>query len=188
MGAVQAAKKMALNKKKITLQVGANTKLKVKNTKKKVTWKTSNKKIVKVNKTGKVTALKTGNAKITAKVAGKKLICKVKVVPKNTTEAGTTEAANHIDTPTAPVTPTTPVTPAPSDNNNKQDNTKQDNDKKDDGKQDNKSDTDKSLKLSDITFEDGYSTQDFEVSFAIPVTDYHDYIYDDEFECDGEFE
>ncbi len=30
MGAVQAAKKMALNKKKITLQVGANTKLKVK--------------------------------------------------------------------------------------------------------------------------------------------------------------
>lgn len=188
MGAVQAAKKVVLNKKKITLQVGANTKLKVKNTKKKVTWKTSNKKIVKVNKTGKVTALKTGNAKITAKVAGKKLICKVKVVPKNTTEAGTTEAAKNIDTPTTPVTPTNPVTPAPSDDNNKQDNTKQDDDKKDDGKQDNKSDTDKSLKLSDITFEDGYSTQDFDVSLAIPVTDYHDYIYygednDDEFEC-----
>lgn len=193
MGAVQAAKKMALNKKKITLQVGAKTKLKVKNTKKKVTWKTSNKKIVKVSKTGKVTALKKGNAKITAKVAGKKLICKVKVVPKkkkkNTTEAGTTEATNNIDTPTAPVAPTNPVTPAPSDDNNKQDNTKQDNDKKDDGKQDNKNDTDKSLKLSDITFEDGYSTQDFDVSFAIPVTDYHDYIYygkdnNSEFECD----
>ncbi len=92
MGAVQAAKKVALNKKKITLQVGASTKLEVKNTKKKVTWKTSNKKIVKVNKTGKVTALKKGNAKITAKVAGKKLICKVKVLPKNTTETGTTEA------------------------------------------------------------------------------------------------
>ncbi|MCI5805486.1 MAG: Ig-like domain-containing protein [Clostridium sp.] len=182
MGAVQAAKKMALNKKKITLQVGAKTKLKVKNTKKKVTWKTSNKKIVKVNKTGKVTALKKGNAEITAKVAGKKLICKVKVVPKkkkNTTEAGTTEAAKNIDTPTDPVTPTNPVTPAPSDDNNKQDN----------DKQDNKNDTDKSLKLSDITFEDGYSTQDFEVSFEIPVTDYHDYLYDeedndDEFECD----
>lgn len=98
MGAVQAAKKVALNKKKITLQVGASTKLKVKNTKKKVTWKTSNKKIVKVNKTGKVTALKTGNAKITAKVAGKKLICKVKVVPKNTTEAGKTEAPTPLTT------------------------------------------------------------------------------------------
>lgn len=66
-----------LNKKKVTLQAGKSLSLKVLGIKKKVTWKSSNSKVAKVNKNGKVTGLKQGNATIVAKVAKKKLKCKV---------------------------------------------------------------------------------------------------------------
>ena len=72
----KAAKKIKLNKKKVNLVKGKTVKLKVKGTKKKVTWKSSKKKVATVNKRGKVTK---GTATITAKVAGKKLKCKVTV-------------------------------------------------------------------------------------------------------------
>lgn len=75
----KAAKKIKLNKKKVNLVKGKTVKLKVKGTKKKVTWKSSKKKVATVNKRGKVTAKKKGTATITAKVAGKKLKCKVTV-------------------------------------------------------------------------------------------------------------
>ena len=78
-----AAKKIKLNKKRVTLKVGENTKLKVKGTKAKVKWSSSKKKIAKVSKKGKVTALKEGKAVITAKVNKKKLKCKVTVEPKD---------------------------------------------------------------------------------------------------------
>ena len=74
-----AASKIKLNKTKVTLNVNQTTTLKVKGTSKKVTWSSSNKKVAKVSKKGKVTAVKAGKAKITAKVASKKLICKVTV-------------------------------------------------------------------------------------------------------------
>ncbi len=68
-----------LNYTKITLHVGGTIKLKVKNAKKTVTWKSSDTSIARVQK-GKVTADATGTVVITAKTAGKKLRCKVKIV------------------------------------------------------------------------------------------------------------
>ena len=125
---VYAAKKMTLNKKSVTLKVGATTKLKVKNVKKKVAWKSSNKKVAKVDKNGKVTAVKKGKARITAKVSGKKLICKVQVTTQvqatsqvqatTTTQAQVTTAiqpATETPTTSAPVITTeTPATETPS--------------------------------------------------------------------------
>ncbi len=81
-GTARAAKKVKLNKKSVTIHVGKTVKLKLKNAKKKVKWSSKNKKVATVNKKGKVTAKKTGTAKIVAKSAGKKYICKVKVVSK----------------------------------------------------------------------------------------------------------
>lgn len=76
---VLAAKKVALNKKKATIQVGQNLKLKLKNNKKKVTWKTSKKAVATVSKKGVVKAKKVGKAIISAKVGGKTYKCKVTV-------------------------------------------------------------------------------------------------------------
>lgn len=80
--AAMAKKKPAMNKKSTTMYVGSSLTLKVKNVKKKakITWKSSNKKVVKVSRKGKLKALKTGKATVTAKVSGKKVKCKVKVV------------------------------------------------------------------------------------------------------------
>lgn len=78
----QAAKKVKLNKTKVTVKVGKSVTLKLKNAKKKVTWKSSNKKVAVVNKKGKVTGKRTGTAKITAKSAGKKYTCTVTVKGK----------------------------------------------------------------------------------------------------------
>ncbi len=78
--AVAEAASIRLNKTAVTLIEGNSIKLKVKGTKKKVKWSTSKKKVATV-KNGKVTAKKEGTATITAKVAGKKLKCKVTVKP-----------------------------------------------------------------------------------------------------------
>ena len=72
--------KVTLNKKTITMTVGSTDKLKVKGSKKKTVWKSSNKNVVSVSKKGKLTAYTPGYATITAKVAGKKLKCKVTVI------------------------------------------------------------------------------------------------------------
>lgn len=74
----EAVGKVELNKTKLVLEMGTTEQLKVKNTTKKVKWSTSNKKIVKV-KNGSLTPVSVGTAKVTAKVAGKKYICKVTV-------------------------------------------------------------------------------------------------------------
>lgn len=97
-GYTQAATKPKLSKSKLTLSVGQSATLKVKGTTKKVTWSTSNKKVAKVTKKGKVTAVKKGTANITAKVAGKKLICKVTV----------TKQKKPVTTPANPVATTSP--------------------------------------------------------------------------------
>ncbi len=68
-----------LNQTSATIIVGKKLTLKVSNTKKKVTWSSSNKKIATVTTKGVVTAVKAGKANITAKVSGKKLVCKVTV-------------------------------------------------------------------------------------------------------------
>ena len=109
-GYTQAAAKPKLSKSKMTLSVGQSATLKVKGTTKKVTWSTSNKKVAKVTKKGKVTALKKGTANITAKVAGKKLICKLTVTkrkkPITTQKPVVTPVPDVTGTDTAQNTPT----------------------------------------------------------------------------------
>lgn len=186
-----AAKKMALNKKKITLQVGSSTTLKVKNTKKKVTWKSSNKKVAIVSKKGKVTALKKGTAKITAKVSGKKFTCNVNVVKKkkSTTQAAktdnnatdvavsTTQSSNaQTTTEQAQVATTTESNQAQTTTTTQaQESTTTQEDSLDV----------KELNLSDIHFDsDGYSTENFFIDFSMMVTasgmNYKEYYYSEE--------
>lgn len=58
---------------------GNSLTLKVKNNKKKVSWSSSNKKVVTVSSKGVVKAIGKGNANVTAKISGKKYVCKIKV-------------------------------------------------------------------------------------------------------------
>lgn len=74
-----AAKKVKLNKSKLSLYVGKSYKLKLKNNKKKVKWSSSKKKVASVSSKGKVKARRKGHCKIIAKVAKKKYVCKVTV-------------------------------------------------------------------------------------------------------------
>lgn len=74
---VSAAAK--ISKTSIVLTKGQSNKLKVTGTKKRVKWSSSRKSVVSVNANGKIKALRKGEAKITAKVGGKKYVCKVKV-------------------------------------------------------------------------------------------------------------
>ncbi len=90
------AASIRLNKTSLNMKVGQSKWLKVKGTKKTVKWSVSNKKIVKVTKKGKVTAKKAGNAKVYAKIKGKKLICKVKVVNATIVPTITTESSIHV--------------------------------------------------------------------------------------------
>lgn len=84
---MNAAKKVSISKKKLTLTVGQSKTLSVKNlskkNKKKLKWSSNKKKVATVSKKGKVTAKKAGTAKITAKVGKKKYTCKVTVKKKN---------------------------------------------------------------------------------------------------------
>lgn len=96
----QAKKKTPkLNKKNLTLMVGKSAKLKVKNTKKKVKWTSSKKSVASVSKKGKVKAKKAGKTTITAKVAGKKLKCKVTVKKKKTVNPSAKATAAPTQTP-----------------------------------------------------------------------------------------
>jgi len=79
---VNAAKKVKLNKRKLSLYVGKSYTLKLKNNKKKVKWSSSKKKVATVSKKGKVKAKKKGTCRITAKVGKKKYVCKVTVKKK----------------------------------------------------------------------------------------------------------
>lgn len=86
-GKVVKAKKITLNKKKLTLKVGGKTQLKAtltpKNTtQKSLQWSTSNKKIVKVSQKGTIKAVKKGKATVTVKVKGTSKTAKCKVTVK----------------------------------------------------------------------------------------------------------
>ncbi len=74
----EAAGAVKLNNKKLVLEMGTEQRLNVLNTTDKVKWSTSDKKIVKV-KNGLLTPVGVGSAKVTAKVNGKKYICRVTV-------------------------------------------------------------------------------------------------------------
>ena len=82
--AFAAKKKVKLNKKTVTVNVGKTVKIKLQNNKKKVKWTvTSGKKNVKLSKKKKtevtIKGKKAGKAKVQAKVGKKKYVCKVTV-------------------------------------------------------------------------------------------------------------
>lgn len=80
---VYAAKKAGLSQSKLTLTVGGQKTLEMKNTSKKVSWKIlSGKKNITLQKkksSVKITGKKAGSAKIQAKVADEKYTCKVMI-------------------------------------------------------------------------------------------------------------
>lgn len=90
------AKKISLNKKKVTLHAGETLKLKAKLKPKgstaKIKWKSSKKKVASISKNGTVTARKKGKAVITAQLPnGKKAKCKItvkKAAPQNSGSTG----------------------------------------------------------------------------------------------------
>lgn len=73
------AKKVKLNKSKVVLQKGKSVQLKLKNTTKGVKWSSSNKYTASVNKNGKVRGKRLGTVTITARSAGRKYQCQVRV-------------------------------------------------------------------------------------------------------------
>ena len=122
-----AAAKMSLSKKKITITQGEKVTLKVKKATKKVKWSvTKGKKVIKLSKKKKasvvITGKKAGKAVVTAKAGKKKLTCKVTVKAANTdvqpTQAPATQApATKAPATQAPATNTpasSPVTTAPT--------------------------------------------------------------------------
>ena len=74
-----AQAKVRLNKTSIHMVPGYTLKLKVKGTKAPVTWRSKKKRVATVDENGVVTGKKPGSCKIIARVAGKKLTCKVRV-------------------------------------------------------------------------------------------------------------
>lgn len=110
----EAKKKLSLNRKKVTLYVGKSYRLKVKGTKKSVRWKTNKKKVATVTKKGKVTAKKAGTAKITARVAGKKLVCRVVVKKKENNKATAQPPVTMTPSPSPVVTSPSPAATQPA--------------------------------------------------------------------------
>ena len=94
----QAAKKLKLNKTKVSIYVGKRTKLTAKNTgDKKIVWSTSNKAIAKVSQKGSVLAVKAGTATIKATIKGTKQSASCKVtVGKYATKLNVESAENVI--------------------------------------------------------------------------------------------
>lgn len=79
---LQAASKTRLSKTKLTLNVGAKKKLKIRPAVKKVKWSSSKRKVATVSAKGVVHAKKKGRTVITARLGKKKYRCRIKVVEK----------------------------------------------------------------------------------------------------------
>lgn len=120
-----AAAKMSLSKKKITITQGEKVTLKVKKAAKKVKWSvTKGKKVIKLSKKKKasvvITGKKAGKAVVTAKSGKKKLTCKVTVKAAQKENTATQAPATSAPATNAPATqaPATnaPATKAPATN------------------------------------------------------------------------
>ena len=107
-GEAEAKKKIILNKKKAVIYVGVQLRLKVKGTKKKVKWSSKEKKIATVSKKGVVKGKRAGKTKITAKVKGKKLVCRLTVKAKKKRVITTAEATPQGEKKPAPQVTQTP--------------------------------------------------------------------------------
>lgn len=110
------SKKASLNHKHIILNVGEKQKLSIKNYNKLIKWKSSNKKVATVSKKGVVRAVKKGKANISAKIKGKKYICKVTVKAENITTKSQNTLNGTITETTVPASAgKTDVTPIPTE-------------------------------------------------------------------------
>lgn len=92
-------KKVRLSKTNVSVKNGTSLQLKLKNAKrKKIKWSSSNKYTVSVNKKGNITGKRLGNVTITAKYAGKKYKCRVRVCSNIDADRITLTYANEIFT------------------------------------------------------------------------------------------
>ena len=110
-------KKVKLNKKTVTVNVGKTVKIKLQNNKKKVKWTVaSGKKNVTLSKKKKtgvtIKGIKAGKAKVQAKVGKKKYVCKVTV--KNTKKVNKIANKNNSTKPGNTKAPIVTNTPKPS--------------------------------------------------------------------------
>lgn len=114
--AAKKKKKMKFSKTKITMKVGEDRYLKIKNNTKpkSVKWSTSNKKVVYFDSKSEqdcwLVAQKAGTARITAKIGKVKLTCKVTVKKNRSTNGEGNKISTSIPTSTNPPTSSTPVT------------------------------------------------------------------------------
>ena len=120
--AFAAKKKVKLNKKTVTVNVGKTVKIKLQNNKKKVKWTvTSGKKNVTLSKKKKtgvtIKGMKAGKAKVQAKVGKKKYVCKVTV--KNTKKVNKIANKNNSTKPGNTKVPIVTNSPKPSTDNTK---------------------------------------------------------------------
>ena len=120
--AFAAKKKVKLNKKTVTVNVGKTVKIKLQNNKKKVKWTvTSGKKNLKLSKKKKtevtIKGKKAGKAKVQAKVGKKKYVCKVTV--KNTKKVNKIANKNNSTKPGNTKAPIVTNSPKPSTDNTK---------------------------------------------------------------------
>ena len=120
--AFAAKKKVKLNKKTVTVNVGKTVKIKLQNNKKKVKWTvTSGKKNVTLSKKKKtgvtIKGMKAGKAKVQAKVGKKKYVCKVTV--KNTKKVNKIANKNNYTKPRNTKAPIVTNSPKPSTDNTK---------------------------------------------------------------------
>lgn len=91
--AKEVQKSLSLNKSAVEMEIDSSVKLKVKGIKADVKWSSNNKNVAVVDTYGRVTAREAGEAVISAKVYGKTLKCRVKVIEK---DVGTETASEEL--------------------------------------------------------------------------------------------
>lgn len=91
--AKEVQKSLSLNKSAVEMEIDSSVKLKVKGIRADVKWSSNNKNVAVVDADGRVTAREAGEAVISAKVYGKTLKCKVKVIGK---DVGTETASEEL--------------------------------------------------------------------------------------------
>ena len=103
----------SLNRKKVSLKINQNYRLKLNGNTQKIFWSSNNESVACVNSKGNVTAYSEGNAVITAKVGNKMFKCKITVKAEKTPEITPTPEPTATPKPTATPTPTPEPTATP---------------------------------------------------------------------------
>ena len=104
----------SLNRKKVSLKINQNYRLKLNGNTQKIFWSSNNESVACVNSKGNVTAYSEGNAVITAKVGNKMFKCKITVKAEKTPEITPTPKPTATQKPTATPTPEPTATPKPT--------------------------------------------------------------------------